>query len=158
MSMQHYNPSITPFMEVVDKDNGKGYSKNLPKNGMLISIPNSNTKMFYELKFIEGATIIFIRYIHYDNEKQLKNLLAFACQWWKSTKPNMIYMREKDRKNAAGRYLEMLGFFKSKIKNELEEFDCNVDGWPCHCNVFEYTSYNIAEKKPRKSHPKTTII
>lgn len=149
--MEHYNPYIAPFMDIVDKDNGNGYHKNLPSNGMFITVPNSNTKMFYEVKTINGATIIFIRYIHYDNLKQLMNLLAFACQWWKSAKPNMIYMREKDRKNGAGKYLEKLGFFKSRVKNDLEEFDCNIDGWPCKCNVYEYSTYNINRKKKKSS-------
>ncbi len=141
--MQSYNPYIIPFMSIVDRDNGLGYQDNLPKNGNLISVPNSRTKLFYELKNIESTTVIFIRYVHYDNIKQLYTLLAFACQWWANLKPGMIYMREKERGNEVGKYLMKLGFRRNRIKNELLPFDCKNDGKPCHCKVFEYVAYNL---------------
>lgn len=140
---EHYNPYISPFMDIVDSDNGDGYSKNIHRFGNFISIPDSNTKMLYEVKTLEGARIVFIRYIHYDNVDELLNLLAFACQWWTNLKPSMIYMREKSRPNDAGRYLIKLGFKRTRIPNELKPFDCNIDGVDCHCPVYEYCAYGV---------------
>lgn len=142
--MEKYSAAIEEFKEVIDQDNGKGYSDNLPSKGFLISHPykNSNTKMFYELKRLESIHVIFVRYIHYDNKKELLDLLAFAVQWWKQLYPQMIIMNEKERDNAAGDYLTKLGFVKKRIPNKLKPFDCLKDGKPCKCAVYEYAAYN----------------
>lgn len=153
---QHYNPYVAPFMQVIDKDNGNGYHINVPGNGFIVTIPNSNTKVLYEIKHIESIKAIFIRYIHYDNKKELLSLLAFCCQWWNNLKPDIIYFKEKTRKNAAGVYLEQLGFVKKQIGNNLLPFNCNIDGSPCKCNVYEYYAYNIAATSAQKKQTRNT--
>ena len=146
-----------PFMKVVDKDNGEGYSVNLPRTGCFITVPNSNTKMMYEVKTIDGSKIVFIRYIHYDTKKQLLSLLAFAVQWWSSLKPSMIYMREKKRRNGVGDILVKLGFSKNRVKNQLKQFDCNIDGTPCQCPVYEYFVYGQLGKEHHKNNNKIIV-
>ena len=99
--------------------------------------------MLYQIKNVDNVTVVFIRYIHYENEKQLLNLLAFACKWWKNLKPNMVYYKEKDREKSVGSFLTSLGFLKFKVKNELKEFDCLIDGKDCKCDVNEFYIYGI---------------
>lgn len=151
--MQHYNPSMEPFMEVVDLDNGKGYSKNIKRKGMLIRFPRGKTSMLYEVKVIDNVKIVFIKYIHYDTLRELYSLLAFAAQWWSNLKPNMVYYREKDRRNAVGKHLQAkMGFTRCEVKNELLPFSCKVDrGWPCSCKVYEYTIYNVKSTKAKST-------
>lgn len=142
--MQQYNSSLENFKVVIDEDNGQGYANNMPKKGFLISHPasGSNTKMFYETKVMEHIRVVFIRYIHYDNKKELLDLLAFAVQWWQSMRPQIIVMNEKERNKAAGDYLVKLGFTKRAISNNLKPFDCLIDGDHCQCDVYEYAAYN----------------
>ena len=148
MGITHHNPGITPLMKIVDIDNGDGYNRNIEHKGMIIRFPKGNTSMLYDVKTINGVKIVFIRYIHYDNRKELLNLLAFAAQWWSQLKPNMVYYREKDRKNGAGKYLmKDMGFERNEVRNELKPFNCLEDGgWPCSCKVYEYIIYGINRK------------
>ena len=142
-----YNPHIAPVLEQADKDNGQGYSANLPHTGYVVVLPDNETKMLYEVKNIENVRVVFIRYIHYKNMKSLLDLLSFAVQWWANLRPDMIYMREKERKGAAGKFIKGLkGFNEHQIANNLKQFNCNIDGMPCQCKVYEYTCYNIADK------------
>lgn len=142
-----YNPHIAPVLEQADKDNGQGYSVNLPNTGYIITLPDDETKMLYEVKTIENVRVVFIRYIHYKNMKALLNLFSFAVQWWSNLKPDMIYYREKERPDAAGKFIKGLRGFKEKeIVNSLKPFNCLIDGMPCQCKVYEYTCYNIADK------------
>lgn len=142
--MQQYNSALVKFRDVIDEDNGRGFAENMPEKGYLLSHPKpgSNTKMFYETKVMERIRVVFIRYIHYDNKKELLDLLAFAVQWWQSMRPQIIVMNEKERSHAAGDYLVKLGFSKRGIPNHYKPFDCLKDGNPCHCSVYEYAAYN----------------
>ena len=64
----------------------------------------------------------------------------------------MVYYREKDRKNGAGKYLmKDMGFERNEVKNELSPFDCLEDGgWPCSCKIYEYIIYGINRKQSPK--------
>ena len=143
MLNEHYNKRILPFMEVIDNDNGAGYSVNISQRGIFIVTPSKQTKMFYEVKTLQGKQVVFIKYIHYANYNELLNLLAFAVQWWSNLRPAIVYMKEKKRDTAVGKYLVKLGFKRNEIKNTLELFDCNNDGYYCSCPVYEYFAYNV---------------
>jgi hypothetical protein len=150
---QFYNPNIPPLMEIVDKDNGKGYNKNIHSKGMIIRVPNSTTEMLYEVEIREpNIKIVIIRYIHYDTKRQLLTLLAFAAQWWMRLKPNMVYYFEKDRKNGVGKYLELIGFQTQRIANKMKPFDCLQCGNPlkCQCKVSEYYVYGVGKRKKNR--------
>lgn len=78
---KYYNGKIRPLIKVIDDDNGKGYAEaNIKTQGCLLKLPKGNTQMLYEVKIIDNVRAVYIRYIHYDNKKELLNLLAFACQ------------------------------------------------------------------------------
>ena len=135
-----YSPDLEIVMDIIDDDNGKGFNKNIPKKGQIFRLnkPGSNTRILYEVKIIDTVKIIFLRYIHYDNESELLKILAFAVKFWRNMKANMVYYREKDRDNGVGEKLTEIGFYNRKVDNNFEEFDCLRDGWPCNCNVYEY--------------------
>lgn len=150
-----YNPNIAPLMQIIDQENGRGYSVNIKNQGMIIRIPNSTTEMLYEVMIKEeNVKLVFIRYIHYENKRQLLTLLAFAAQWWMKLEPNMIYFCEKDRKNGAGKYLKLLGFHDDLVKNRLKPFHCLQCGGgdPCTCHVHEYYIYGVKRRshKPKR--------
>lgn len=140
MARKNYNPELEVIMDIVDEDNGEGYSKNIPKKGQVFrfSKPGSRTRILYEVKIIDKVRVIFLRYIHYDNESELLKVLAFACKFFKGLEANMVYYREKDRDHPAGKYLEDVGFYSRPVESDFEEFDCKQDGWPCNCEVKEY--------------------
>lgn len=145
-----YNPNIAPLMQIIDQENGRGYSQNIKNQGMIIRIPNSTTQMLYEVMIKEeNIKLVFVRYIHYENKRQLLTLLAFAAQWWMRLEPNMIYFSEKSRKNGAGKYLKLLGFHEDRVKNKLRPFHCMACGGgdPCVCPVYEYYIYGVKKRK-----------
>lgn len=141
-----YNSKVEEVLSLSDDDNGYGYSANLPRYGRVISLSHGETCMLYEIKHVEGLTIVFIRYIHYETKRDLLSLLAFSVQWWHNLRPAMIYFREKKRDNGAGDILRKMGFVRNEVKNDLRPFECNIDGNPCHCPVYEYVAYNIASR------------
>ena len=148
----HYNGKIKPLIELIDLDNGDGYAAgNVKTQGYLLKVPRSKTQMLYEVKMIDDVRAVYVRYIHYDSQKSLLNLLAFTCQWWRQLKPHLVYYREKERKNPAGDILvEKLNFMSNQVKNELKPFDCLIDGTPCKCKVTEYVAYQTKRKKRAK--------
>lgn len=141
-----YNPGVERVKALSDRDNGNGFSANIPDHGRVITLTNGKTCMLYEIKRVEGLSIVFIRYIHYESKRELLSLLAFAVQWWHNLRPSMVYFREKRRPNGAGDTLKKMGFTVSQVNNDLRPFDCKVDGIPCKCPVYEYVAYNIASR------------
>lgn len=138
------NPAeLQEFFDIIDEENGIGYSANISDKGYFVRLANSNAKVFYEVKNLNGgARVIFINYIHYNNKKEMLSLLAFCCQWWHNLKPTMVYLREKNRPRSAGKYLKSMGFNCVELENNLKPFNCNIDGSPCQCPVYEYTAFN----------------
>lgn len=161
MHNRHYNGKIKQLITLIDKDNGEDYHKNVKTKGYLLRLPNSDTQMLYQLKIVDNIKVLYIRYIHYTNRKELLNLLAFAAQWWRNLKPHIVYYKEKHRQNEAGDYLEeYLKFSRDSINNELLPFHCLIDkDTKCKCPIYEYLTYRPAEpKKGKNSHKKQKVI
>lgn len=144
---EQVNEAVRPLFTIIDKENGTGYNKNISSKGYIVKMPKSNTQMLYTVKFVpvDGTDlkILKINYIHYDNKKELLNLLAWTVKWWTALKPNIIIYREKDRHDKTiDQMLRKCGFLAHKIHPHLHEFDCKIDGWPCDCNVYELMAYS----------------
>lgn len=138
-----WNPEAEEFKEIADEENGTGYSKNLKVSGCIIKLPDNHSKMLYEIKNIENIRVVIIKYITYDSEKALLNLLAFFTQFIRNLNPHLIYYKEKEREAHPGDFLKKYcKFNKTEIPNKLQNFNCFFDsGNPCTCDVYEFVGY-----------------
>lgn len=158
MKSEIYNKHIPPFLEVVDRENGQGYSVNISHEGNFIK--KNETKMLYQIKKIKKVVVVYIHYIHYETEEELLNLLAFSCVWWKKVNPHVIYYREKERENGVGSFLKNFGFDVQRVSNDLKPFRCRMEPGSdtCNCPVYEYVAYKTKRGNSSKTNASPTLF
>lgn len=124
--------------EVIDKENGEGFSNNINLNGYVF-IKNESFIIF-EFKYIEDILVCHIKYIYYTNEKDLINVLVYCCNFWMGNKVQFIFYKEKFKKNSAVKFLKDLNFRVEIVDSPKWKFkfDCIEDGKDCHCILYNF--------------------
>lgn len=120
----------------IDRDNGKGYSSNINLNGYVFT--KRNSFIVFELKNIEDVRVCHIKYIHWENERELMNILTCCCNFWMGNRVQFIFYKEKERKGGTVQYLKDLGF-REEIADPVKwkwKFACSECGQDkCSCMV-----------------------
>ena len=128
--------------EIIDSENGKDFSFNINLNGYVFT--KNGSFIVFEFKNVEGIKICHIKYIHFNNEKDLITILSNCCNFWMGNGIRFIFYKEKERDtNSPIEILESLNFRKDIIDKHLwkYEFDCNRchnlnKHKKCECRVF----------------------
>jgi hypothetical protein len=102
--------------EVVDADNGPGFSSNLNLNGYVFT--KNGSFMVFEFKNIDDVKVCHIKYIHYSNERDLTTILVHCCNFWMGNHVQFIFYKEKDgREKSAVQYLKNLNFREEILRD-----------------------------------------
>lgn len=116
--------------EIIDKENGVGFSDNINLNGYTFT--KNGSFIVFELKHLEDVKICHIKYIHFNNEKDLTTIMVNCCNFWMGNKVQFIYYKEKEREfNSAVDFLEKLNF-------RTERIDRPTWRWPFTCRVLTH--------------------
>lgn len=128
---------------MIDEENGIGFNRNVNLNGYVFKFKGS--WICFELQNIEGSEdikVCNIKYIHFKNNKDLKNIIANCANFWMGNKVQFIYYKEKDKKNSALTFLQSLGFrVEPKTQVWKYNFNCGTceegkNTYSCTCPVY----------------------
>lgn len=122
--------------EIIDKENGAGFSSNINLNGYVFT--KNGSFIVFEFKSLEETHICHIKYIHFKNKKDLTTILVNCCNFWMGNKVQFIYFKEKQKKNSPIDMMRELNFrveevFDTKWKYA---FECSCDKNKCNCKVY----------------------
>ena len=126
--------------EIIDRENGKGFSRNINLNGYMFT--HKNSFIVFELKVLDEIRICHIKYIYFDNVKDLITIMVYACNFWLGNKVQFLFFKEKKKNVSAIKFLENLNFRKEMVENYNwpYKFECKLeDDTDCNCPV--YTLY-----------------
>lgn len=122
---------------LIDSENGKGFSENIPLDGY--NFFKNNSFISFKISKVEDVQVVIIRYIYSDNKKDLVNILAYCCNFWMGMQVKLIYYREKEKSSYAIDYLREIGFKVSSVDKYKwrNKFECIKGESPCTCRVIE---------------------
>ena len=132
---------INKIKYIIDKENGKGYSDNINLKGYIFT--RNNSFIVFELKNIEDVRVCHIKYIYFDNTKDLKTIIVNCANFWMGYKIQFLFFKEKEKKISAVKFLESLNFRKDVVRNNnwKHDFECNVCGEKhlekCECALYK---------------------
>ena len=143
-NMQEKTPKLTKeeIQNIIDSENGKGYYRNINLKGYTFT--KNRSFIIFELKTLEDIRICHIKYIHFEDEKDLINIMAYCCNFWMGNKVQFIYYKEKDRKSSEKikDFLRSLNFRIETIDrpNWRWKFDCIKEECvnECKCVVWSF--------------------
>ena len=92
----------------IDRDNGKGFSSNINLNGYVFT--KHESFIVFEFKTIEDAKVCHVKYVHWENERDLMSILVCCCNFWMGNKVQFIFYKEKERQGGVADRLRDLGF------------------------------------------------
>ena len=129
--------TLDEVREIIDEENGTGFSENFNLKGCYILHRNDSFIAFKVVR-IEGIKTCVIKYIHYNSPRDLISVLAYSANFWIGNKIDILIYFQKARETSPIKVLEHLGFVKSKTEDfKFKSFDCNKDGVDCKCTVWK---------------------
>ena len=133
---RRYPMTKSEIRDVMDKENGAGFSNNFNLNGYVFQ--KQGSFIVFELKLIEDVKVCHVKYIHYENQKDLQTILAYSCNFWMGNNVQFMFYKEKHRKNGVVEKLKSLGFREEVVKGTNWKWkfactECRND--PCTCVV-----------------------
>lgn len=127
------------MIELIDKENGEGFHKNIDLSGY--NFFKGNSFISFKISKVEGVNIANIRYIYSDKKEDLLKVLAYCCNFWVGNKVKFIYYKEKDKAKYATKALNNLGFKIVDDVNNIQwkhSFNCNIhNNGECNCKINE---------------------
>lgn len=124
---------------IIDGENGQGYSNNLNLKGY--QFKRKNSFIIFELKNLEDLRICHIKYIYFDNVKDLITVMVHACNFWRGNKIQFLFYKEKHKNVSARKLLENLNFRSEELENVSYKypFHCKIeDSDECNCIVHTF--------------------
>lgn len=129
--------------QIIDIENGKGFSRNINLNGYTFT--KNNSFITFEIKIVEEVKICHIKYIHIENQKDFITIMVNVCNFLMGNKVQFIFYKEKERKNSKQRidFLKNLNFRYELIeapnwRYNFECLDCFDNNCICHAfNMFK---------------------
>ena len=129
----------TRMRELIDAENGAGFSNNVNLDGY--NFFKNNTFISFKISKINGIPLVNIKYIYSESKKDLINVLAYCCNYWYGSKVKFVYYKEKDKKPYAIKLLRSMGFtvLVGEYKKEWPvKFECNrCNKSKCECYINE---------------------
>lgn len=132
---------INKIKYIIDRENGKGYSNLINLKGYVFT--RNNSFIVFELKNIEDVRVCHIKYIYFDNIKDLKTIIVNCANFWMGYKVQFLFLKEKRKPVSAIRFLESLNFRKEVVRNNTwnHDFECNIcnaqDKDHCECVLYK---------------------
>lgn len=127
--------------DIIDAENGEGYSYNINLDGYVFT--KNGSFIIFQFKTIEDVRICHIKYIYFKNQKDFINILVNCCNFWMGNKIEFIFYKEKDReKNSAIKELKELNFREDIISTPKwnKQFKCKKCG-STNCNCYLHNLY-----------------
>ena len=122
---------------IIDEDNGPGFSSNINLNGYVFK--KNGSFIVFQFRNIEDVKVCHIKYLHYENEKDLMTILVYCCNFWMGNNVQFIFYKEKGgRAKSLVSYLKDLNFREEILSkyNWKWKFRCNHCGnEKCTCLV-----------------------
>lgn len=128
--------------KIIDSENGVGYNQNVNLNGY--TFKKNNSFIIFDFKLYEDIKICYIKYIYFDNENDLWNILANCANFWMGNGIKFLFYKEKEKlnpKSSAIKYLKSLNFRVSAISVHDYKYDfkcnrCGHDANQCRCTFY----------------------
>lgn len=123
--------------QIIDLENGEGYSNNLNLNGYTFT--KNGSFIVFEFKTIEDIKICHIKYIYFKNVKDLVTIMVNCCNFWMGNRVQFIFYKEKEKLVSAIKFLENLNFRGEIIYNPKwkYEFKCKKhEREKCTCSIY----------------------
>ena len=125
--------------DLIDSENGKGFSKNIDLSGY--SFFKNNSFISFRITKVQGVNIVHIKYFYAENKEELISILAYASNFWMGYNIKFIYYKEKKKKPYVTKIFKNLGF---KVNEDPElpdwkhSFECSIHGKEkCNCSIIE---------------------
>lgn len=131
----------TKIKELIDKEQGIGFSDNIPLDGYTFF--KNNSFILFKISRIDddNISVVNIRYIFSDNKNDLISIIAYACNFWLGSNIKFIYYKEKKKAPYVVKTMSNLGFkiFDDVLSaNWSQNFVCNKCGASnCKCRIVE---------------------
>lgn len=121
---------------IIDLENGKGYNPNVNINGYTFT--KNGSFITFEFKYVEDVKICHIKYIYFENIKDLTTIMVNCCNFWMGNKVQFIFYKEKKKENSAIKFLENLNFRVEVIDRPKWKFPfkCLTHEDECLCAVY----------------------
>lgn len=95
--------------EIIDQENGAGFSSNINLNGYVFK--KNGSFIIFQFREIEGVKVCHIKYVHYKNKKDLTTIMVYCCNFWMGNNIQFIFYKEKGGKDKGTvEYLKSLNF------------------------------------------------
>ena len=131
-------PTVTKeyIRDIIDKENGTGYSNNINLNGYIFT--KNGSFIVFEFKYIDDIKVCHIKYIYFKNQKDFITIMTNCCNFWMGNKVQFIFYKEKQKDNSPVPFLESLNFRKEVIDYPKYKwrFKCVKHGYKCVCPVY----------------------
>lgn len=123
--------------EIIDSENGEGYSLNINLNGYTFT--KNGSFIIFEFKFIEDVKICHIKYIYFKEVKDLVTIMVNCCNFWMGNNVQFIFYKEKQKPISAVKFLENLNFRVEIIDQPKWKYSFNCKRHKdkkCECPVY----------------------
>lgn len=107
--------------KLIDSENGIGFSNNVNIKGY--KFIKHNSFIIFEMKVIDNVRVAHVKYLFFDNTKDLLTLFATACKFWMGNKIEFFVFKEHHKLASAKDLFLEFGFTERVQENVNWPYD-----------------------------------